>query len=93
MVQVLDVARRQPDIQIAYVSTWGMSTRHLALAGHARQRAALPHSPCFIRPEPMLRDHSKGFRGCVAVVPRSAPTPPLLHPGSARSFCRMTCNP
>lgn len=34
MVQVLGVARRQPDIQIAYVSTWGMSTRHLALAGH-----------------------------------------------------------
>lgn len=34
MVWVLGVARRQPDIQIAYVSTWGMSTRHLALAGH-----------------------------------------------------------
>lgn len=33
MVQVSGVARRQPDIQIAYVSTWGMSTRHLALAG------------------------------------------------------------
>ena len=85
-----------------------ISHQHLAIRGtavvnpatglserrSASRLAVLPHLLCFGRPDSVLRDRSRGFPGCVAVVPRSVHTPPLSIPSQpASALCRMTCTP